>query len=177
MLDILDMPMQVVDKSGCTYQVRPFLPGERSALEQFYASFEPKRTAQGLPPADAQPIRRWLNEVLPKGLHLLVERDDGGVVGHMMLVPAIGISGCLELATFIHQSVRNRGLGTLLNELAVRIAKAAGMSRIWLSVELSNKAAMKSYENVGFRRTGGSLWAPEVEMEIDLTTPLMRTFS
>jgi RimJ/RimL family protein N-acetyltransferase len=162
--------LQVLDKEGCMHRVRPYVATDRSALEHFYATFDPKRSAQGLPPADPQSTRRWLNRILPQGIHIIVEGDDRrGIAGHMMLVPAIGIEKCVELATFIHQSIRNRGLGTILNQIGARIAASSGQTRIWLSVELSNKAAMRSYEKIGFRRTTQSLWVPEIEMELDLS--------
>ncbi|MBI4543292.1 MAG: GNAT family N-acetyltransferase, partial [Gemmatimonadetes bacterium] len=40
--------------------------------------------------------------------------------------------------------------------------------RVWLSVEPSNRSAVRSYEKVGFQRLPGSLWAPEMEMEVRL---------
>jgi GNAT superfamily N-acetyltransferase len=52
--------------------------------------------------------------------------------------------------------------------MAVEAARANGCARLWLSVEPSNRAALRSYEKVGFRMLPGSWWAPEVEMAIDL---------
>ena len=157
------------------HRVRPYHTRDRHALEHFYATFEPKRSAQGLPPADPSRIRKWLSSILPRGIHVIaLAGDSADVAGHMMLVPAIGQEKCVELATFIHQSLRNRGIGTTLNELAVRLARAGANNRIWLSVEPSNKAAMRSYEKVGFKRCAGSLWAPEIEMELLLDQPLAR---
>ena len=39
---------------------------------------------------------------------------------------------------------------------------------MWLSVEPGNKAAVRSYEKVGFKKLPGSNWAPEIEMMAEL---------
>lgn len=130
-----------------------------------YADFEPKRAAQGLPPDGEQRIRHWLDRVFKTGRHLIVEVD-GSVRGHLMLIPQD--NGTTELANFLHQSIRNRGIGTAVNTIALRVARDAGLNSLWLSVEPANKAAIRSYEKAGFRRLMGSLWAPEIEMSVDL---------
>src|SRR5690606_27814350 len=99
------------------------------------------------------------------GIHLVVEVG-GRVLGHVMLIPMDG--GTTELANFLHQSIRNRGIGTALNRLAADVARDAGHRRLWLSVEPSNRAAVRSYQNAGFRQLPGSLWAPEIDMALDL---------
>jgi len=145
--------------------VRRYEPADRAALEAMYTDFEPKRAAQGLPPDSPERLRAWLDRVLPRGIHLVVEVG-GRVLGHVMLIPMEGAT--TELANFLHQSIRNRGIGTALNRLAAEIAREAGYCRLWLSVEPSNRAAIRSYQNAGFRQLPGSLWAPEIDMALDL---------
>ncbi|MGH7445308.1 MAG: GNAT family N-acetyltransferase, partial [Longimicrobiales bacterium] len=89
--------------------------------------------------------------------------------GHVMLIPMDG--DAVELANFLHQSVRNRGIGTHANAVALDVARERGLRAVWLSVEPSNRAAVRSYEKVGFQRRPGSLWAPEIEMEVLLLPP------
>ncbi|MGH7553415.1 MAG: GNAT family N-acetyltransferase [Longimicrobiales bacterium] len=150
---------------GTEFDVRPYQPRDRVALEAMYADFEPKRAAQGLPPEGEAALSRWLDRILPRGEHLIVEIRKR-IVGHMMLVPIDAETA--ELANFLHQSVRDRGIGTALNRLALDVARRAGLRRVWLSVEPGNRAALRSYEKAGFRRRPGSLWAPEIEMEAQL---------
>jgi hypothetical protein len=52
--------------------------------------------------------------------------------------------------------------------MGIEIARAAGATRVWLSVEPSNRVAIRSYTKAGFRTIPGSLWAPEVEMDVPL---------
>jgi RimJ/RimL family protein N-acetyltransferase len=148
-----------VDKHGHPFIVRSF------ALERMYQAFEPKRVAQGLPPGSLYQISRWLDTVLLDGSHVVVELD-GQILGHGMLLPFA--PGAAELANFLHQSIRDRGIGTALNERLIALGRDQGLRRIWLSVEPSNRRAIRSYEKAGFRRRPVSVWSPEVEMEIDL---------
>ena len=153
------------DKLGETFALRPLDPSDHPALHAMYDAFEPKRVAQGIPPSDPDRRRRWLDGVLEDGHHLLVEID-GRVLGHGMLLPFAEDEA--ELANFLHQHVRDRGIGTILNRALLEVGRDAGLHRVWLSVEPFNRRAVRSYEKVGFRRRPMSPWAPEVEMEVVL---------
>jgi RimJ/RimL family protein N-acetyltransferase len=159
------LPAERVDREGRPFTVRRLRGEDRAALESMYASFEPKRGAQGLPPQE-KGIARWLDRVLADGQHLGVFVD-GQLLGHLMLLPT-GEKRA-ELANFLHQTIRNRGIGTSINRMALDVARAEGYGSVWLCVEPFNRAAVRSYEKAGFRRLPGTLWAPEIEMEASLT--------
>lgn len=158
----------LTDNAGQPFTIRALERSDRHALEAMYDAFEPKRGAQGLPPRSIGEVRRWLDRVLASGDHLVVEVD-GRLRGHVMLIPMDG--DAVELANFLHQSIRNRGIGTHANAVALDVARERGRRTVWLSVEPSNRAAVRSYEKVGFQRRAGSLWAPEIEMEALLVPP------
>ncbi|HSJ26210.1 MAG TPA: GNAT family N-acetyltransferase [Longimicrobiales bacterium] len=161
----IQLPAALLDKEGRPFVVRRLRTDEdRPALEAMYRDFEPKRGAQGLPPLE-KGLARWLDRVLAAGTHLGVILE-GELVGHVMLLP-IG-EGRVELANFLHQSIRNRGIGTWINRIALDEARRAGMHSVWLCVEPFNRAAVRSYEKAGFRRLPGSLWESEIEMEAEL---------
>jgi len=158
------LPSELVDATGRPFRIRRLEAGDRPGLEAMYADFEPLRIAQGLPPATPETQRAWLDEVLAEGLHLAVT-EGPELVGHGMLMP---YGDAVELANFLHQRVRGRGIGTALNRALVDLARREGYDRVWLSVEPSNRAAIRSYEKAGFRFLPGSVWGPEIEMEVDL---------
>jgi RimJ/RimL family protein N-acetyltransferase len=160
--------VRFTDKHGQTFDVRPYQPGDRPALERMYHAFEPKRGAQGLPPAHPDQVARWLDRVLRDGVHVVVEVQ-GAVLGHGMLLPFA--PDAAELANFLHQAVRDRGIGTVLNRRILELGREQGLRRVWLSVEPSNRRAIRSYEKAGFRRRPVTTWAPEIEMEADLSGP------
>jgi diamine N-acetyltransferase len=155
----------LLDKHGHPFVIRLLTAADRTPLERMYDSFEPKRGAQGLPPGSPYQINRWLDTVLLDGTHVVVELD-GEILGHGMLLSFT--PGAAELANFLHQSIRDRGIGTALNQRLVELGRDQGLQRIWLSVEPSNRRAIRSYEKAGFRRRPVSVWSPEVEMEIEL---------
>jgi L-amino acid N-acyltransferase YncA len=159
-------PDLLEDKQGHPFQVRVLHPSERPGLEAFYAAFEPKRAAQGLPPEGPVRVAAWLDQVLPRGHHLVVERD-GRLVGHAMLMPTLR-DGISEYAIFLAQEVRGLGMGTQVNRIAAEFARAAGLRGLWLSVEPWNRAALCSYEKAGFRYVPETVYSVEVEMEMDL---------
>lgn len=154
------------DRAGEPFLIHPFTPEHRRSLERFYEEFEPARAAQGLPPMGAARVARWLDTVLAGGIHLLASRD-AQLIGHALLVPT-GAPGVLEYAVFLRKDQRGRGLGTELNRAAVDAARAAGWRRLWLTVEPHNRAAIRSYERVGFRFRPMSIYSSEAEMDLEL---------
>lgn len=159
------LPAHLHDKEGRPFVVRALVARDRLALEAFYDAFDPKRAAQGLPPAGQARVARWLDQILGKGTHLAVE-SGGRLVGHAMLLPMDG--GAQEYAIFLAREVRGQGVGTQVNRVAVEVARALGVARLWLSVEPSNRAALRSYEKAGFRFVAATVYSPEVEMELVL---------
>jgi ribosomal protein S18 acetylase RimI-like enzyme len=158
------LPLLLFDKHGEPFTVRQMEASDRAELHRMYLDFQPKRAAQGLPPEHEYGLERWLNHVLQGGEHLLVEIGDV-VEGHLMLIPMEdGVS--TELAIYLHQSIRGRGIGTAMNKVAVNLARLAGYKRVWLSVEVTNVAAIRSYQKAGFKRTAATIWAHEIEMEV-----------
>lgn len=160
------LPILLTDKQGEPFIIREMEPADRRPLHEMYLDFLPKRAAQGLPPESEYAQKRWLDHVLKGGIHLLVEVSDV-VKGHLMLIPMEN-GDAVELAIYLHQSIRGRGIGTAMNKLAVNLARLTGYQKIWLSVEVTNVPAIKSYQKAGFKRTAATLWAHEIEMEVIL---------
>lgn len=160
------LPATIHDRAGRAYPVRAYAAADREALVAFYEQFEPKRTAQGLPPQGTARIERWLQQVLASGIHLLVRPEDA-VIAHAFLVPTRQ-PATAEYAVFVHQEYRGRCLGTELNGVAKRVAAERRLRRLWLSVEPHNRAAIRSYQRVGFRFRPGAVLSSEAEMELDV---------
>lgn len=160
------LPAHLHDKEGRVFTVRALVPADRPALEAFYDAFDPKRAAQGLPPAGQARVARWLDQVTAKGTHLAVERG-GHLVGHAMLLPTERPE-VQEYAIFLAREVRGQGVGTQVNRLTVELARAMDVRRLWLSVEPHNRPAVRSYEKAGFQFVPATIYSPEVEMELPL---------
>lgn len=162
------MPETRLDKEGAAFVVRRLAPADRLALAAFYEAFTPKRAAQSLPPDSAVRIARWLDAVVPQGVHLVADRD-GRLIGHCMLIPTRD-ARVAEYAVFVQQDVRDRGVGTEMNRAALEVARTEGFRRVWLTVEPGNRAAVRSYEKAGFRFLPGTILSVEAEMAVDLQT-------
>ncbi len=121
-------------------------PESQPMLEKMYDTFTPLGAAFGLPPSDAVRRRAWLAEI-GKGINL-VAFIDGVPAGHLVLLPLDRIA---EMAVFVHQDFRRRGIATALAEAAVKEARAAGQSAIAVFINSSNEVARRGLIKFGFQ--------------------------
>lgn len=132
-------------KVAAAVELRRARPEDRAALEAMYATFEPKAEALGLPPLHAPDTVRWLDQLaaFPNFLAWVGDR----VVGH----GAVCADGdTAEVAVFVHQDFRNRGIGRrLLNELIAE-AQRLGLRRIWGIAAADNVPMLRLAYSCGF---------------------------
>jgi RimJ/RimL family protein N-acetyltransferase len=128
-----------------------------------YKNFEPKRVAQGLPPPDVPRIAHWLDH-LQDNSHALLAFDGKKIVAHAVLCP-IG-KNQVEFTVFVLQDYREDGLGTLLSKLTLGWAFNMGLTKVFLTTELSNYRAVGLFRKLGFCTT--SSYGDEYEMKLDL---------
>ena len=146
--------------------LRAFDELDSEKLGEMYCQFEPKGEFQGLPPRTTSQIREWLSQLCERGFYQFVAEVDGRIVGHGVLCPSPRKTEA-ELAIFVHQGYRGYGLGKklLLGTLNFGCKKLE-LERAWIFVMGSNSAALRLFEDVGFRAShGGDPLAWEVEME------------
>ncbi|MFH1115660.1 MAG: GNAT family N-acetyltransferase [Pseudomonadota bacterium] len=144
-------PCEIVkcfDKDG-----RPFEVEERSIdclsqLMHMYGNFFPRAISQGLPPSNDVDLKGWVCKLLDSGWNFVC-RQDGMVVGHAAVLPDLKKADG-EYVVFVLQAYRNKGLGTVLTEAAMRKAEIEGLEIMWLTVEAFNFRAIKVYKKVGF---------------------------
>jgi GNAT superfamily N-acetyltransferase len=161
-----DFQATLCDKRGEPFLVRVFRPVDKDVLHRFYKDFEPKREAHGLPPLHPKQLRSWVDTVLAKGFHLVAFRE-AELIGHAFVVPTEE-PGIGEYAIFLKADSRLIGVGTAVNQVTVDIARKMGWQGLWLTVEPRNRAAVRSYEHVGFQFVRDAVLAREVEMRVDL---------
>jgi RimJ/RimL family protein N-acetyltransferase len=129
-----------------------------------YDRFEPLGGAFGLPPYRAGVRREWIVAALANGLNVAAFSSAGELVGHCFLVA--GNRDVAELAVFVHQGRRLRGIGTALVKAALELGGTAGLQRVEAVTDRDNRAALHLLERCGFRVTDST--SPEIELEIDL---------
>jgi RimJ/RimL family protein N-acetyltransferase len=138
-----------VDKTGDTVVLAEVTDEDIAAILAMYDEFEPKAVTQGLPPAPEKVRHLWVRELLGSGLNFIACRQ-GKVIGHASVILDRERNDG-EYLIFVDHRVRNRGVGTVLTELAVRKGAELGLKAIWLTVEALNFRAINLYKNIGFR--------------------------
>jgi RimJ/RimL family protein N-acetyltransferase len=136
------------DKSRKPFEIGISCAEDFASLLGMYRTFSPKPASQGLPPEDPETCEDWLKTLFRIGFNALAWRGDG-VIGHAVLIPDVrGKSG--ELAIFVDQNHRNRGIGTELAWFLLERSGQRGFELVWLTVRVLNFIAIKLYRKVGF---------------------------
>jgi GNAT superfamily N-acetyltransferase len=136
----------------------------RHLVTEMYDRFYPLGGALGLPPVKTEVRREWIGRALSQALNLAAFSPAGEIVGHCFLVT--DDSGSAEMALFVHQQFRRRGIGRALLKAALNWAAAVGVGRVWSLTSSDNKPALRLQLNCGFRRRNAAFG--ETELEIDL---------
>ena len=124
-------------------------PPERDLLIAMYGRFDPLGAALGLPPGTAEARHMWIGSALAQILNVAAFSPGGEVVGHCFL--AADKPGSAEVAVFVHQESRRRGLGTALLKKALEWGWAATLKRVWGVIAGDNRAALRLLMSCGFR--------------------------
>jgi len=158
-------PLSFEDGEGRAIDLRRYDGGddEREALVAMYDAFDPADRAQGIPPSREDRIRTWLADVLAADCRNVFAWHGDGVAGHATLVPD---GEGFELAIFVGQRYQGAGIGTRLLRALLGDAEAAGVGKVWLTVERWNRAAVSLYQSIGFETVDAESF--ELEMALRL---------
>ena len=159
-----DLRRTFTDKNGNKFIIRPADENDYDLTLRMYDLFEPKESAQGLPPADPDRRKHWIQNVLGESRNV-ISATGPMVVGHACLIDIQpGVRS--ELVIAVHQDWQGRGLGSEMTSLLVEIARCYGYHKIWLTVEATNLKAIHVYKKFGFAFMGP--FDSEREMELEL---------
>lgn len=129
--------------AGEGYELRRGGGEDFAGLCAFYRDFEPKGASLGLPPRkDAE---RWLEALRAYPNFVVLKK--GRIVAHAVLCPD-GDAG--EVAVFVGQEYRGRGLGKWLLTELVHEARRHGLRRVWGMTELDNVPMLRLAHSLGF---------------------------
>jgi len=157
-------PTVVRTRKGRKLEVRAYACEDFAPLLEMYASFEPKRVAQGLPPPDVPRIAGWLEQLQNKSYQLLAF-EGKKIVAHTILCPIRQPE--IEFTIFVHQDYREETLGTAMSELTLAWSLEMGFSKVLLTTEFSNYRAIGLFRKLGFHTS--SSYGDECEMVVDLS--------
>ncbi len=104
---------------------------------------------------DMEEERRWFERGIESGMRYLVTRVDGEVVGGASLHQRTDKRAHVaEYGIFIKDGYRNLGLGTILTNTFVEIARDNELEILQLSVYATNERALHVYRKCGYRECG-----------------------
>lgn len=126
-----------------SFDVRRATPADRGALVAMYDSFEPKGASLGLPPRKEP--QGWLARLAAYPNFVVLA--EGRVIGHAVLCPE---GDTAEVAVFVHQDYRGRGLGNGLLSTMVNEARRLGLRRVWGITEYDNAPMLRLAYSLGF---------------------------
>ncbi|MGM0606026.1 MAG: N-acetyltransferase family protein, partial [Halobacteriota archaeon] len=158
-------PCRFEDRVGRSIRIEPY-EGSDAAFEtlvEMYRQFDPADRAQGIPPGREPRIREWLETILADDCLNVIAWDGDTAAGHATLVPD---ADAFELAIFVLQDYQQAGIGTRLIEALLGHGADNGVSKVWLTVERWNRAAVALYKKVGFEISNAESF--ELEMAIRL---------
>ncbi|GAB7009155.1 GNAT family N-acetyltransferase [Halorubrum trueperi] len=158
-------PTEFSDREGRLIELRPYEGTEEGyeALVEMYDAFDPADRAQGIPPSGEARIRDWLDAILGDDCFNVVAWCGDEAAGHATLVPD---DDAYELAIFVHQKYQRAGIGTHLIRGLLGHGQAAGVTKVWLTVERWNRAAVSLYKKIGFETSDAESF--ELEMGLRL---------
>lgn len=119
---------------------------ERESLAAMYDAFGTADRAQGIPPANPRRREQWLDHV-SEGVTVVAWHGDRAI-GHGVLLDG---EDDYELALFVHPGYRQAGVGSGLLRTLLGRGRSAGVERVWLSVQRTNRPAIHLYREAGFR--------------------------
>ena len=148
-------------------QLRPIGPLQLDQLVEMYERFDPRGAALGLPPHTLEARHLWIRHAVRQIVNVAAFSPSGEVVGHSFL--AQDGPGSAEIAVFVHQEFRRRGIGAALLRKALERGQALELDAVWAATDTRNKAALQLLETSGFRVRRSDV--DGVELEIDLSCP------
>ena len=126
-------------------------------LEQLVPLFDGYRQFYGKS-SDAGLARNFLRErlSLSDSIVLIADQRDGLAVGFVQLYPSFSSVRAARIHIlndlFVVPSARGLGIGSLLLKHAATVAREAGAVRMKLSTAITNVAAQRLYEGLGWKK-------------------------
>jgi GNAT superfamily N-acetyltransferase len=157
-----DVESKIVDKDAL--QILPLTLSHREILLRMYRGFQPLGSALGLPPRNEECRVDWIDYVLRQRINLGTFSAAGDLTAHSFL--AISGIGEAEIALFVRQEYRRRGIGANILKRTLQCAAREGLHRIWAVT------AAQDFITQGVLKCSGFLFSrymlPAIEFDIQL---------
>jgi len=158
-------PHAFVDKRGEPILIRSLNGKHTRRLLDMYLAYRPRNSFNGLPPIEDNACVKWVEHMVDEGINLVALSFEDGVVGHTAMFPMS--EGAVEFLVVVSPKHQGAGIGTELTRDAMQLAYEAGIDRIWLCVEETNRVARHVYQKCGFEYLSDADDG-EVSMQFDI---------
>ncbi|MEM3783447.1 MAG: GNAT family N-acetyltransferase [Candidatus Bathyarchaeia archaeon] len=142
-------------KDGRTVQIRTFRSQDKDKLIEMYESLSNDAVRWGMPPYTRERLEEgWFRNL--QNITAIVAFHGDKIVGHAQIFkfPHLRRKGTADLLTYIHQDFQGVGLGTVMLDKLIELAKKEGLHRIGLYVVADNEPAIRLYQKMGFKVEG-----------------------
>lgn len=131
---------------------RTFRPGDEAAFRQLNEAWISKDFS--IEPGDLEVLDDPRAQILAPGGQVCMAEEDGIVLGCCALLATA--PGEFELAKMtVEEAARGRGIGRRLLSFTISVARQMGARRLYLESNKRAKAAIRLYEQLGFRHLPG----------------------
>ena len=158
------LPSLMKDSRGRVIEFRAYETSDLEGLMDMYNKFEPKGIEAGLPPANDETRRKWIEMMVSSFFNLLAVYK-GRIIGHAAL-DALADENSPEYLIFVKKEFRHCGIGTKISETVKQVAKNIGCKKVWLNVRTGNAIAIRVFKKVGFTFVGKIDIQREMELNI-----------
>jgi L-amino acid N-acyltransferase YncA len=150
-------------------RIRQATDSDRALILSMYEDFDRQGLTVGMPPRTG--IANWLDGLATSPNFVAVEEDR--VIGHGFVRPEDGTG---EVAVYVHQEARNRGIGRRLLNTVVEEARHLHLDRIWGMTESRNAPMLRLARSLGFEQANdpNMFWLklePPDESRMVITSP------
>ena len=123
---------------------------DRDKLLNLFSTMSEKALEWGMPPYSEVTIDRWLSN-FERSIPLIAIYQNR-IVGYAGIFKHAHPreKGVADFGIYLHQDFHKIGLGTIMSETILRIAKDQGLHRIFLHVVEDNVVAVNLYKKLGF---------------------------
>ena len=148
-------------------QIQSIGPPQRDLLIAMYDDFEPLGAALGLPPRTPEARHNWIGTALDQIVTVGAFSPSGDVVGHCFVAAEEPNSG--EIAVFVRQEFRRRGIGLELVKHALNWASCERLACVRAVTEYDNRAALRLLMRSGFRLMESTFGVAELDIDLRAT--------
>jgi len=143
-------------KDGREVIVRFLAQDDKDRLFRMFSSMSEKAFEWSMAPYTMDVIERWIGNI-QNSIPLVAEYENK-IVGYAVICRYMHQrrKGLGDLAIYLHQDFHRIGLGTMMTEKLLELARKERMHRIELTVVADNEIAIRLYKKFGFKIEGVS---------------------